>query len=142
MSICYFRQNMHVGQIKHFSNSLKGPKTCWPEVRVALNGVCWGPHCGKTPRPMKHFCYKVNQVLAAVANPDEPYCTSTNSCWRPGYKPTISIVNKQILLESQLQCLMFLHIDLNATFTKIQHYTTLWWSYLCYRHERYLVLFI
>jgi len=44
--------------------------------QVSLNGVCWGPQGGKTPRPM-HSGYKVSQVLAAEANLENPYCTST-----------------------------------------------------------------
>lgn len=44
--------------------------------QVSLNGVCWGPQGGKTPRPMCSG-YKVSQVLVAVADPENPYCTST-----------------------------------------------------------------
>lgn len=66
-----------MSQIKHFSDSLNGLKNMPIAGQVSLNGVCWGPQGGKTPRPMCSG-YKVSQVLlVAVADPENPYCTST-----------------------------------------------------------------
>lgn len=51
----------------------------WTEIpdQVSLNGVCWGSQGGKTAKQMKHSSY-VYQVLAAVTNPEKPYCTFKN----------------------------------------------------------------